>query len=110
LLQQSKQQAQQQMAQEQMKDPIVQMQMQELQIKQAEQQRKAQKDKDDAQLKMAQIQVERDRIAAQQEIAGANMAMKHQQEVQRAEKAQETEGFRQGIAMLNARQKTPPKR
>jgi len=39
LLQQSKQQAQQQMAQEQMKDPIVQMQMQELQIKQAEQQR-----------------------------------------------------------------------
>jgi hypothetical protein len=110
LLQQSKQQAQQQMAQEQMKDPIVQMQMQELQIKQAEQQRKAQKDKDDAQLKMAQIQVERDRIAAQQEIAGANMAMTHQQEVQRAEKAQETEGFRQGIAMLNARQKTPPKR
>ena len=110
LLQQSKQQAQQQMAQEQMKDPIVQMQMQELQIKQAEQQRKAQKDKDDAQLKMAQIQVERDRIAAQQEIAGANMAMKHQQEVQRAEKAQETEGFRQGIAMLNARQKTPTKR
>lgn len=110
LLQQSKQQAQQQQAQEQMKDPIVQMQMQELQIKQAEQQRKAQKDKDDAQLKMAQIQVERDRIAAQQEIAGANMAMKHQQEVQRAEKAQETEGFRQGIAMLNARQKTPPKR
>ena len=110
LLQQSKQQAQQQMAQEQMKDPIVQMQMQELQIKQAEQQRKAQKDKDDAQLKMAQIQVERDRIAAQQEIAGANMAMKHQQEIQRAEKAQETEGFRQGIAMLNARQKTPPKR
>jgi hypothetical protein len=93
-----------------MQDPIVQMQMQELQIKQAEQQRKAQKDKDDAQLKMAQIQVERDRIAAQQEIAGANMAMKHQQEVQRAEKAQETEGFRQGIAMLNARQKTPPKR
>jgi hypothetical protein len=110
LLQQSKQQAQQQQAQEQMQDPIVQMQMQELQIKQAEQQRKAQKDKDDAQLKMAQIQVERDRIAAQQEIAGANMAMKHQQEVQRAEKAQETEGFRQGIAMLNARQKTPPKR
>ena len=110
LLQQSKQQAQQQQTQEQMKDPIVQMQMQELQIKQAEQQRKAQKDKDDAQLKMAQIQVERDRIAAQQEIAGANMAMKHQQEVQRAEKAQETEGFRQGIAMLNARQKTPTKR
>ena len=110
LLQQSQQQAQQQQAQQQMQDPIVQMQMQELQIKQAEQQRKAQKDKDDAQLKMAQLQVERDRIAAQQEIAGANMAMKHQQEVQRAEKAQETEGFRQGIAMLNARQKTPPKR
>ena len=110
LLQQSQQQAQQQQAQQQMQDPIVQMQMQELQIKQAEQQRKAQKDKDDAQLKMAQLQVERDRIAAQQEIAGANMAMKHQQEIQRAEKAQETEGFRQGIAMLNARQKTPPKR
>jgi len=47
------------------------MQQQELQLKAAEQQRKSQKDQVDAQLKAAQIQVERDRIAATTKIEGA---------------------------------------
>jgi hypothetical protein len=67
LLAQNQQQVAQQKAQQQMQDPLVQMQMQELQIKQAEQQRKAQKDQADAALKAQQIQIERDRIAAQQQ-------------------------------------------
>ncbi len=99
LLLQHKDEAKQQQAQQQAQDPVIQMQMQELQIKQAEQQRKAAKDQADQVAKMAQIQVERERIAAQQQIAGANMAIKHQQEVYRTEKAQETEGFKQGIAL-----------
>jgi len=67
LLTQNQQQIAQQKAQQQMQDPLLQIQMQELQIKQADQQRKAQKDQTDAVLKAQQIQVERDRIAAQQQ-------------------------------------------
>ena len=69
LLQQNTQQVQAAQAQQQAQDPIVQMQMQELQIKQAEQQRKAQKDQADVMLKAQQLQVERERIASQQQTA-----------------------------------------
>jgi hypothetical protein len=69
LLQQNTQQVQAAQAQQQAQDPIVQMQMQELQIKQAEQQRKAQKDQADVALKAQQLQVERERIASQQQTA-----------------------------------------
>jgi len=133
LLQQHQQENQQQQAQQQMQDPVVQMQMQELQIKQAEQQRKAQKDMADAQLKAQQLQAEQDlkmqqleadqqnkaaeqafkaeqlrleerRIDAQQETAGANLAMKHMSEQNKLEKQQETEGFRQGMQAMQKRQ------
>lgn len=103
LLQQNKQEAQQKQAQEQQQDPIIQMQQQELQIKQAEVQRKIAKDQADAAARDKQMQIEMERINAQKEIAGANMAMKHTQELQRADKAQETEGFRQGMEMTKLR-------
>ena len=103
LLQQNKQEAQQQQAQQQQQDPIIQMQQQELQIKQAEVQRKIAKDQADAAARDKQLQIEMERINAQKEIAGANMAMKHTQELQRADKAQETEGFRQGMEMTKLR-------
>ena len=70
----------QKQAQEQAKDPIVQMQMQELQIKAAEQQRKAQKDAQDAQLRQAQLAVEQQRIQSQQAIAAAQIEAKKQNE------------------------------
>ena len=79
------------------------MQQQELQIKQAEVQRKIAKDQADAAARDKQLQIEMERINAQKEIAGANMAMKHTQELQRADKAQETEGFRQGMEMTKLR-------
>ena len=69
LLQQNQAEMAQKQAQQQAQDPLVQMQMQELQLKAAEQQRKAQKDQMDAQLKLAQIEVEKQRIAAQQQTA-----------------------------------------
>jgi hypothetical protein len=103
LLQQHQQEAQQQQNQQQMQDPIIQMQMQELQIKQAEVQRKIAKDQLDASAKEKQLQVEMARIDAQKEIAGANMAMKHSSDVQRNEKEQKMEGFRQGMDLNKIR-------
>jgi hypothetical protein len=65
LLQIHKGEAAQQKAEEQAKDPLVQMQQQELQIKMQDAQRKMQKDQADMQAKMAQIQVEQQRIQSQ---------------------------------------------
>ena len=99
LLQQHQQEAQQQQAQQQMQDPVIQMQMQELQIKQAEVQRKIAKDQADAAARMAQIQIEKERIDAQKEIAGANMAVKVQTDRMKTDKAHELEGFRSAVNM-----------
>ena len=57
--------AAQQKADEQAKDPLLQLQQQEVQIKQADLQRKQQKDAADSQAKMAQIETERQRIQTQ---------------------------------------------
>jgi hypothetical protein len=103
LLQKNKMEAQQQQAQQQMQDPVIQMQMQELAIKQAEQKRKTDKDAADVMLKGQQLEVEKERIRSQQEIAGANMAMKHINDKERLDAEQEREGFRQGMDMHKAR-------
>jgi len=103
ILQRNQQEAQQQQAQQQMQDPIIQMQMQELQIKQAEVQRKIAKDQLDAAAKDKQMQIEMERINAQKEIAGANMAMKHTSDKQRNDSQMEMEGFRQGMEMNRQR-------
>jgi hypothetical protein len=94
LVQQHMSEAQQQQAQQQMQDPIIQMQMQELQIKQAEVQRKIAKDQLDAAAKEKQMAIEMERINAQKEIAGANMAVKSQTDRMKMDRMQETEGFR----------------
>ena len=65
LLQKNTQQAQQAKAQQQAKDPIIQMQMQELQLKAEENKRKAAKDQADNAIKAAQLNIERDRIQSQ---------------------------------------------
>ncbi len=103
LLQQHQAEAQAQQAQQQMQDPIIQMQMQELQIKQAEVQRKIAKDQADAAARMAQLEIEKQRINAQKEIAGANMAMKSIDEQRRGAKEEKMEGFRQGMDMMKMR-------
>ena len=97
LLQQHMQEAQQQQAQQQMQDPIIQMQMQELQIKQAEVQRKIAKDQLDAAAKEKQMAIELERINAQKEIAGANMAVKVQTDRMKMDRTQESEGFRMAV-------------
>jgi hypothetical protein len=99
LVQQHMQEAQQQQAQQQMQDPIIQMQMQELQIKQAEVQRKIAKDQADALAREQQLQIERERIDAQKEIAGANMAVKTQTDRMKMDRTQESEGFRAAVTL-----------
>lgn len=108
LLQQHMQEAQQQQAQQQMQDPIIQMQMQELQIKQAEVQRKIAKDQSDALAREKQLQIELARIDAQKEIAGANMAVKVEGERMRANKQQESEGFRAALDLHKQQNRPPP--
>jgi hypothetical protein len=103
LLQQHQQEAQQQQAQQQMQDPVIQMQMQELAIKQAEQKRKADKDAADIMIKGQQLQLEKQRIDAQQETAGAQITAKAMSEKERMNKQQESEGFRQGMDLHKAR-------
>ena len=92
LLQIHKGQAQQQENTEQAKDPLIQIQMQELQLKQAEIQRKTQKDQADIQARMAQIQTEQARIAAQQQSEAARIqAQAAKDATESAERARESE-------------------
>ena len=104
LLMQNQQEAQAQQAQQQAQDPIIQMQQQELQIKAAEQQRKAAKDMIDAQLKQEQIAVERERIKAQQQTAGAQAAMKAATDKEARDAAQRVEGSKASLEMIKLQQ------
>ena len=76
LLAKDQAEAQQQQIQQQMQDPVVQAQMQDAQNKAAEVQRKVTKDQTDAALKASQQEIERERIASQERIAGVNAGIK----------------------------------
>lgn len=99
LLQQHQQEAQQQKNQQAQQDPLIQLQQKELQIKEQDLQRKQQKDQSDAALKEAQLQVERDRIDAQQETEGVKIAMKMQAGKQQQDHTHEQAGFTAGMDM-----------
>ena len=94
LLQQNMQEAQQQKNQQAAQDPLLQLQQAELQIKQQDQQRKVAKDATDAQLRAAQIQIEKDRIEAQQQSEGAKLMAKTVTDRNQIKSRQESEGFR----------------
>jgi hypothetical protein len=103
LTQQAQQQAKQQAAQQQMQDPIVQMQMQELQIKQGELQLKQQKQQIDAATKADQLEIEKERIAAQKEIAAMQVAANAAAKKDQLTRQQETEGARMGVDIAKHR-------
>ena len=121
LLQQNMQQAQQQKAQQMAQDPLIQMQQAELQLKAQDLQRKTQKDMTDAQLKQEQINVEKQRIEAQQQSEGAKLMAKTFADRDKTQAQQQSEGFRvmsevhraemQLAAQRdNAKQKSQPKK
>ena len=99
MLQMHQQEAQQQKAQQAAQDPLIQLQQQELQIKGQDLQRKAQKDQSDAALKAAQLQIERDRIAAQQETKGAELAIKADLAEKQQKNSHEQHGFKTAADM-----------
>jgi hypothetical protein len=104
LLQQNQAAAAQQQAQQQAEDPIVQMQMQELQIKAQEQQRKAQKDQVDAQLRVEQLAIERQRVEGQLEIDGTRLGVSIEKDRTALDRKSEFEGTKLGVDMAHKRQ------
>ena len=104
LLQQNQAQAAQQQAQQQAEDPIVQMQMQEIQIKAQEQQRKAQKDQVDAQLRVEQLAIERQRVEGQLEIDGTRLGVNIEKDRTALDRKSEFDGTKLGVDMAHKKQ------
>jgi hypothetical protein len=103
LLQQNQSQAAQQQVQQQAQDPIIQMQQQELQIKAQDVQRKANKDQMDAKLKEEQLQIERERIASQENIEGTKAGIKMSFDKDKLDRSSEMEATRMGVDIAKSR-------
>jgi hypothetical protein len=96
LLQRNVQEQQAQQAAQQAADPLIQMQQEELAIKKAELARKQQKDIMDGAAKADQIEVEKERIAAQKEIAGMQVGAKVAKDKEELASRNQIEGLRIG--------------
>ena len=99
-----------QQAQMAAQDPVIQMQAQELQLKQAEEQRKAQKDQADNQLKAEQLAIERERIASQERIAGAQLGAKSMTDQEKMQLQKIKDGFQMGKEMVELNKPQQPKK
>jgi hypothetical protein len=97
LLQKDQAEAAQQQAQQTAQDPIVQMQQKELQLKEREVGVKEQKLQLDATAQGERAEIERERIAAQQMIAGLQVAAKTAHAQQELDSKMEAEGVRLGM-------------
>jgi hypothetical protein len=111
MLQQHQQEAQQQKNQQAQQDPLIQMQQQELMIKQQDLELKKQKLMVDAAAKEDQLDIERERIATQERIAGMQAGVKAAKDKAELEAKQRSEGLKIGAEvarnaaqMENARQ------
>lgn len=85
LLQRNQTEIAAQNAQQAAQDPVIQMQAKELELKQAEIQRKVAEDQANAQEAAARLEVERERIASQERIAGAQLLAKTEKDQTEAE-------------------------
>jgi hypothetical protein len=109
MLQQNQQEVQAQQNAQAAQDPLVQMQQMELQLKQADLQLKQQKLQVDAAAKEDQLQIERDRIEAQKEIAGMQVGAKAAKDKADLEAKMELESLKVGsdIAYKTAQLNVP---
>jgi hypothetical protein len=103
LIQKNEAEAQQQQAQQAAQDPVVQMQMQELQIKKEEVDIKKAKLQIDAADKADRLDVERERIEAQKEIAGMQVGAKAAKDRQEFQGKMELEGIKVGSQIAKER-------
>jgi hypothetical protein len=99
LLQKNQAEAQQQQNQQMAQDPIVQMQMQELEIKKGELDLKKQKLQVEAAEKNDRLELEKERIEAQKEIAGLQVGAKIATDKNNLDAKQEAEGLRIGVEL-----------
>jgi hypothetical protein len=99
LLQQNQAQAAQQQAQQQAQDPMVQLQQQEMQLKAQEVQIKKQKLQIDAAAQADKVEIEKERIAAQERIAGAQIGAKIQGDKANLHANHHLEGTKMGVDM-----------
>jgi hypothetical protein len=103
LLQKDQAEAAQQQAQQAAQDPIVQMQQKELELKEREVAIKEQKLQLDAAAQSEKSQIERERIDAQQLIAGMQVAAKTTYSQQELDSKMEAEGVRLGMQAVKDR-------
>jgi hypothetical protein len=96
MLQQNQQEAQAQQNAQAQQDPLIQMQQQELQLKQAELELKKQKVQIDAAAKVDQLDIERERIASQKEIAGMQVGAKAAKDRAQLASKDQVEGLKIG--------------
>ena len=106
LLQKDQAEVQMQKSAEQAQDPVIQMQQQDLQIRAAEIQRKSAKDKSDTELgklrEILSLKKEEMRLAAQKEIAGAQLGAKVSGIQAQLKSKDQIEGTKIGIDMAKA--------
>lgn len=102
LLQKDQAEAQQQENMQKMQDPVVMAQMQDVQNKAAEIQRKAMKDKADQEARLAQQEIERQRIISQERIAGMNAGIRSAASQQEIELRREVDAARIKLEAIKA--------
>jgi hypothetical protein len=112
LLQKNQAEVQQQQAAQQQQDPLIQLQQQELQLKAEEVNIKKQKLQVDAAAKADQQDIERERIAAQERIAGMQVGAKVANDKAQLASKNQLEGLRIGenIARTQAQMEKPNKK
>ena len=103
LLQRDQTEASQEQAQQQQQDPVVQMQQQELQIKQGELELKQSKLKVDASEAADRLALERERIASQERIAGAQIGARIQTDREKLRAKEQIDGARIGVDVAKTR-------
>lgn len=94
----------QEQAQQQAQDPLIQMQQQELALKGEEVKLKDKKIDNDVELEKERLQVERERIASQERIAGAQLGAKAAMDKEKLDAQQLAEGTRIGIQAVQQEQ------
>jgi len=115
MLQQNQQEAQAQQNQQMQQDPLVQMQQQELQIKMQDMELRKQKMLLDAATNEDKLDIERQRIASQEKIAGMQVGVKAAKDRAELESKEKIDGLRIGSeiaktqAQMNVAKATPQK-
>ena len=103
LTQKDQAQAAQQQAVQQQQDPVLQMQMQELQLKMKKLELDEKKIAADAAAKADQLEIERERLAVQERIAGMQIGAKVEGDKRNLSAKQQAEGARMGIDIAKSK-------